>query len=220
MLVLGDAHADDPERRESLLSAYRATDADAALQVGDLLYYDLPAPTWFVAGNNEDFDVVDALRRGDATLTDVERPILLASTAADVAGLRVAGLSGNYAPTRYDDSREELTGGRRRHFVRSEVERAKSLSDVDVFLAHEAPHGLLRVGGGRDPGCAAVDEILRSVEPDLFLVGHHHRHAEATVEGTRVVSLDPVWEAYYTLDPETLELERHPHSDEAGDADR
>lgn len=213
MLVLGDAHADDPDRRESLRAAYRATDEDVALQVGDLLYYDLPAPTWFVAGNNENFDVIDALRRGDAALSTAERPHLLASTADEVAGLRVAGLSGNYAPTKYDDSRAELTGGRRRHFVRSEVERAKSLSDVDVFLCHEAPHGLLTVGGGRDPGCAAVDEILRAVEPELCLVGHHHRHAEATFGDIRVVSLVPVWEGYYTLDAETLELDRHPAPD-------
>ena len=213
MLVLGDAHSDDPERRAALLAAYRAADPDLALQVGDLLCYDLPAPTWFVAGNNENFDVIDALRRGDATVTAAERPRLLASTAAEVNGLRVAGLSGNFAPTKYDCSRDELTGDRRRHFVRSDVERAKSLSDVDVFLTHEAPHGLLRVGGGRDPGCTAVDEILRAVEPDLCLVGHHHRHVEGAFGPTRVVSLAPVWEGYYTLDPETLELGRHERPD-------
>ena len=213
MLVLGDAHADNPERRGALLAAYRAADPDAALQLGDLLYYDLPAPTWFVAGNNEDFDVIDALRRGDATLTSAERPRLLASTAAEVCGLRVAGLSGNYAPTRYERSRDELAGDRRRHFVRSEVERAKSLADVDVFLSHEAPHGLMRVDGGRDPGCTAVDEILRAVEPDLCLVGHHHRHADGTFGPTRVVSLAPAWSGYYTLDPATLELDRHPRPD-------
>ena len=213
MLVLGDAHADDPDNRDALLDAYDAVDPDVALQVGDLLCYDLPAPTWFVAGNNEDFDVIDALRRGDASLTAAERPRLLTSTVAEVAGLRVAGLSGNFAPSRYDRARDELSGDRRRHFVRSEVERAKSLSDVDVFLSHEAPHGILRVAGGRDPGVRAVDEILRAVEPSLCLVGHNHRHAEGRMGNTRVVSLAPAWEGYYTLDPETLELDRHERPD-------
>ncbi len=213
MLVLGDAHADDPDNREALFAAYDAVDPDAALQVGDLLCYDLPAPTWFVAGNNEEFDVIDALRRGDASLTAAERPHLLASTVAEVEGLRVAGLSGNFAPTKYERSREELSGERRRHFVQSEVERAKSLSDVDVFLSHEAPHGILRVDGGRDPGVRAVDEILDAVEPDLCLVGHSHRHAEGWFGDVRVVSLAPVWESYYTLDPATLELDRHPRPD-------
>jgi len=59
MLVLGDAHADSPERREALLAAYRATDESVTLQLGDLMYYDLPVQTYFIAGNNEDFDVID-----------------------------------------------------------------------------------------------------------------------------------------------------------------
>lgn len=156
ILVLGDAHADDPENRRALFAAYEAADADVALQVGDLGWYDVPIPTWFVAGNNDDQDVVDALRRGDASLSRVgagggsersTRPRLLSSTAVTVRGLRVTGLSGNYSPTRYEKSREELVGGRRRHFVRDEVERAAALSDVDVFLAHEAPHGLVRADG-------------------------------------------------------------------------
>src|SRR6056297_1996248 len=100
MLVLGDAHADDPANRRALLAAYEAAGDDVALQAGDLLTYDLPVPTWFVAGNNEDFDVVDRLREGDES--DTENAHLLASDAVTVAGLRVAGLSGNYAPTRYE----------------------------------------------------------------------------------------------------------------------
>ncbi|RBI63662.1 metallophosphoesterase [halophilic archaeon] len=202
MLVLGDAHANDPENRRALLAAYAAADADAAVQVGDLLHYDLPVPTWFVAGNNEDFDVVEALRRGE-TVEDVHNAHLLASTAVDLQGVRVAGLSGNFAPTKYDQPRDDLSGDRRRHFVRGDVERAKRL-DVDVFLTHEAPHGLLYYG--YDPGCEPVDEILAAVDPELCLVGHHHRHAEATVGDTRVVSLAPAWERYYALDPDTLAL--------------
>ena len=208
MLVLGDAHADDPDNRDALLAVYRDADAEVALQVGDLGYYDLPSPTWFVAGNNEDFDVVEALRRGDASLYGERNLHLLASTADEVAGLTVAGLSGNYAPTWYDRTRDELVGDRRRHFVRDDVEQALALDDVDVFLAHEAPHGLLDLG--YDPGCNPIDELRSSLSPDLFLVGHSHRHAEATLDGVRVVSLAPAWRSYYTLDPGTLALERHP----------
>lgn len=211
-LVLGDAHADDLDNRRALMAAYRETDPDAALQVGDLLHYDLPAPTYFVAGNNENFDVIDSIRRGDAPLTDATRPNLLASTAVELDGLRVAGLSGNYAPTKFDRSRDELSGDRRRHFTREDVERALALSDADIFLTHEAPHGLLRIGG-RDPGCEHVDAVLDELSPDLCLVGHHHRHAETTVGETRIVSLAPVWEGYYVLDPETLELDRHSRPD-------
>ncbi len=206
MLVLGDAHADDADERAALLAAYEAADADAALQVGDLGWYDLPVETWFVAGNNEDLDVVDALRAGEA-VSGVRNAHLLASTATEVAGLRVAGLSGNYAPTQYDRPREDLAGDRRRHFVREDVERLAALGDVDVLLTHEAPTGLLYYG--YDPGCEHVTDLLDATDPDLCLVGHHHRHREAEIRGCRVVSLAPVWEHYYTLDPDDLTLVAH-----------
>jgi len=209
MLVLGDAHASDPENRRALAAAYRESDADAALHVGDLEHYDLPIPTWFVAGNNEDFDAIEGLR-GNETLdrwtdksTAQANANLLASSSAEVEGLRVAGLSGNYAPTQYEKPRSELTGDRRRHFVREDVKRAKRLEDVDVLLAHEAPRALL---GGL--GCEKIDEVIEAVGPDLCLTGHHHRHAEGALSEAQLVGLAPVWESYYRLDPETLALDR------------
>ena len=205
MLVLGDAHADDPDNRRALLAAYRDSRAEVALQLGDLLFYDLPVPTYFIGGNNEDFDVIDALRAGeDPEGATVRNATLLASTVTDVGGLRVAGLSGNYAPTKYDESRADLEGERRRHFVREDVERLKQVEDVDVLLTHEAPRGLIYYG--YDAGCERIDELLDALEPDLCLVGHHERHAEVEYGDTRVVSLAPAWERYYELDPETLAL--------------
>ncbi|WP_137288979.1 metallophosphoesterase family protein [Natronorubrum halophilum] len=208
MLVLGDAHATEPDRRETLLELYRSLEPDRVIQLGDLEYYDLPAPTWFVAGNNEDFDVIEALRAGDRP-PETDNVHLLASTAATVGGRRVAGLSGNYAPTKYDLPRAELEGERRRHFTHEDVERAAELSDVDVLLTHEAPTGLLSYG--YDPGCEHIDGLLEALSPSLCLVGHHHRHREAEIGGTSVVSLAPAWERYYTLDPKTLALEAHDH---------
>jgi Icc-related predicted phosphoesterase len=208
MLVLGDAHADDPANRQALLHAYDAAEESCALQAGDLMYYDLPYRTYFVAGNNEDFDVIDALRRGDRSLTGKDRPQLLASTVAEIEGLRAAGLSGNYAPTRYGKSRDELRGDRRRHFTHEDVERALRLTDIDVFLAHEAPHGLVS-NADYEVGNRYVDTIIEELSPALCLVGHHHRHAESTIRETRVVSLAPVWESYYRLDPATLSLVRY-----------
>ncbi len=208
MLVLGDAHATTADRRQSLFAAYRASDADVALQAGDLMYYDLPLPTYFIGGNNEDFDVVEALRHGRVESDDVSNAILLHSTVETVDGLRVAGLSGNYAPSRFERSRSELSDERRRHFVRDDVERAKRLDDVDVFIAHEAPHGL-PVTEEYDVGCEHIDDVLETLEPELCLVGHHHEHAESEFGPTRVVSLAPAWESYYELEPETLSLSRY-----------
>lgn len=208
MLVLGDAHADDPANREALLAAYDAADADLALQLGDLLHYDLPDPTWFIAGNNEDLDVIEALRHGESP-TGVSNANLLASTAVELEGRRIAGLSGNHAPTQYGKSRDDLPPARRRHFVRDDVERAKQLDDVDVLLVHEAPHGM-GFEEEYDVGCTHIDELVEAVEPALCLVGHHHEHVEGRFGETRVVGLEPVWESYYELDSETFDLERYP----------
>ncbi|WP_458206937.1 metallophosphoesterase family protein [Haladaptatus sp. NG-SE-30] len=205
MLVLGDAHAADPDNRRALFAAYREADADVALQLGDLMYYDLPTPTWFIAGNNEDFDVIAALRNGLISNSNVRDAHLLASTAVELEGLRVAGLSGNYAPTQYDRPRANLIGDRRRHFTHEDVERAMALESVDVLLTHEAPHGL-PVSEEYDVGCGYIDDLISTLEPDLCLVGHHHQHTETTFGTTRVVSLAPTWERYYILDPDSLSL--------------
>jgi Icc-related predicted phosphoesterase len=205
MLVLGDAHADDPDNRRALFAAYRNSGADVALQLGDLLYYDLPIPTYFIGGNNEDFDVIEALRHGRVESTRVTNAFLLAGETVGIDGLRVAGLSGNYAPTQFERPRPNLHGERRRHFVREDVEAAKQLDDVDVLLTHEAPNGL-PVSESYDVGCEYIDELLDALEPKLCLVGHHHEHAEGSYGDTRVVSLAPVWERYYHLDTTTLEL--------------
>jgi len=204
MLVLGDAHAADPENRAALLAAYDDADADVAIQLGDLEWYDLPVPTWFIAGNNEDFEVTEAMRAGE-TPPGVTNAHLLASTATEIEGLRIGGLSGNFAPTRYDRARSDLVGERRRHFTHEDVERLAELEDIDLLLTHEAPNGLLSYG--YDPGCDHVDDLIATLDPDLVLVGHHHSHHETTVHGTRVVGLAPAWQCYYLLDPVDLTLQ-------------
>ncbi|MFB6283446.1 MAG: metallophosphoesterase [Halobacteria archaeon] len=208
MLLLGDAHAEEREKKEKLLNCYHESDEGLALQVGDLGYYEPPKPTWFIAGNNEDFDVIDRLReervkKGNGGLDNLH----LVSEPIEIEGLSVAGISGNYAPNYYGKSRDELVGDRRRHFVEKEVERAKSFDDVDVFLSHQPPHGVL-VKGGYDVGVRPVDEILDAVEPRLCLTGHHHTHKEALFGRTRVVSLAPTWEAYYEMGSD-LRIEKY-----------
>ncbi|MFB6360449.1 MAG: metallophosphoesterase, partial [Halobacteriales archaeon] len=114
-----------------------------------------------------------------------------------------------FAPTQFEKSRDDLAPARRRHFVKADVERAKALTDVDVFLTHESPHGM-GFEEDYDVGCVHIDEILEAVEPHLCVIGHHHDHVEGRFGRTRVIGLDPVWESYYELDPQTLDLHRYP----------
>jgi len=57
-----------------------------------------------------------------------------ASEAAAVGGRRVAGPSGTYCPTKHDCSRAELSGARRRRFVRADIEHATELAAVKPDL--------------------------------------------------------------------------------------
>lgn len=207
MLVLGDAHANTPDRRRALLSAYEAADPDVALQLGDLFYYDLPVETYFIGGNNEDFDAIDALRHGRIRSSAVENARLLDGETVDLRGLTIGGLSGNFAPTQYEKPRSALRGDRRRHFVREDVERLKQARDVEVLLTHEAPHGTA-VREEYAVGCRPIDDLLDALDPELCLVGHHHQHTDTQVGSTRVLTVAPAWESYYDLDPETLEVVR------------
>lgn len=205
ILVLGDAHAGSPQRRHRLFAAYRDAEADVAVQAGDLEYYDLPMPTYFVGGNNENFDVIAALRHGRVESSTVSNAHLLDSSVAEICGVRVAGITGNYAPSRFSRSRSALEGERRRHFVEGDIERACDLEEVDVLVTHEAPHGL-PVSEDYDVGCSHIDTVLEALEPKLCLVGHHHQHAESTFGPTTVISLAPAWERYYLLDPTDLSV--------------
>lgn len=208
MLVLGDAHANTLDRRQALERVYEAVDPDVVLQLGDLFFYDLPVETYFIAGNNEDFDVIDALRHGRVRSRHVKKARLLDSRAVELDGLTIAGLSGNFAPTQYDKPRSALSGDRRRHFVRADVQRLKRVGDVDVLLTHEAPHGTT-VREEYSVGCGPIDELLDALDPDLCLVGHHHQYTANQIGDTRVVTLAPAWDEYYELDPDTLALARH-----------
>jgi Icc-related predicted phosphoesterase len=212
MLVLGDAHANTPDRRRTLLGIYEAAAGDVVLQLGDLFYYDLPVETYFIAGNNEDFDVIDALRHGRIRSSAVSNARLLDSRTVDLAGLTIGGLSGNYAPTQYDKPRSALRGDRRRHFVREDVEALKRVGDLDVLLTHEAPHGTA-VQEEYSVGCRPIDELIEVLDPDLALIGHHHQHTVTTIDGTTVVTAAPAWESYYELDPDSLAVKRFDTAD-------
>jgi Icc-related predicted phosphoesterase len=142
--------------------------------------------------------------------------------AADIDGIRVAGLGGTFAPTLYDTPAADLPhprkatakatvlADRRRHFVRQEVEACKALNDVDVFLTHEAPRPYFAGDGPRrnDAGKAPVNEVLAALKPRLHLFGHHHRFTEQERQGVRSIGLDLVSRSYLLIDGRTLEYEQ------------
>ena len=183
------------------------------LSVGDVAdaegrYESFAAPLHFIKGNNEGFD---ALAGGQLPANLYYLPN---GTLRTVAGVRMAGLGGTFAPTWFDTPASDLPHPRkgtrkateladkRRHFVREEVAACKAMERVDVFMSHEAPRPY-RVGR-MDAGKTPVNEVLAAVRPRLHLFGHHHRFSEQEPQGVRSVGLDLVSKSYLIVNAETF----------------
>src|SRR5688572_17988098 len=157
--ALGDIHGDFPSATRIM---ERHPEVPFWVCVGDVAdaggrYEPFPAPLYWIKGNNENFDLIAAgdLPRGLHYIPN--------GTLLTLGDLRIAGLGGTHAPTMYDRPAADLPhpqkstakatelADRRRHFVREEVDACKALTDVDVFLSHEAPRPF-RVHGGIDAG--------------------------------------------------------------------
>ncbi len=210
--ALGDIHGDFASVRRIMR---RHPEIPFWLCVGDVAdaegrYESLDAPIYWIKGNNENFDRIAS---GDLP---AGLHHLANGTVQTVSGLRVAGLGGTFAPTMYDLPAAELPhpkkgsakatelADRRRHFVRGEVEACTRLKNIDVLLTHEAPRPF-RTARGNDAGKTPVNEILGAMKPRLHLFGHHHRFAEAQVQGVRSVCLDLVSASYLLVEAPSLE---------------
>jgi Icc-related predicted phosphoesterase len=196
------------------------------LCVGDVAdahgrYEALPAPLYWIKGNNENFDVLCG--PGECA-AGVEPPPYIDTYIPnghliELEGLRIAGLGGTFAPTMYEMPAAELPhpkkssakatelADRRRHFVREEVDACKLLEQIDIFLSHEAPRPF-RVHRGIDAGKTPINEILSAMKPRLHLFGHHHRFTESVVLGLPSVCLDLISASYLLVDATTLDYER------------
>jgi uncharacterized protein len=212
--AFGDIHGDFAAVRQIML---RHPEVRCWVSVGDVAdeagrYEPVPAPLYWIKGNNENFDAIAAGRLPEAHryLPDAEPQMI------DL--VRVVGLGGTFAPTSYDTPAADLphpqkgtarataAADKRRHFVRADVERCKALRNIDLLLTHEAPRPF-RVGR-LDAGRTQINEVLAAVRPRLHLFGHHHRFAERETEDVRSVGLDPASMSYLLIDEISFEYER------------
>src|SRR3954470_2460114 len=205
--AIADIHGNFDAMRRAI---ERHPDVPFWLCVGDVAsrtgaYPEPAAPVYWIKGNNEDFDTIAAWEAGAPQPRNLH--YIRNGTAASVGTISVAGLGGTFAPTWYETPASALphvraADDKRRHFVREEVEACKRLRDVDILLTHEAPRPF-RVKGN-DAGKTPINEILAAMKPRLHLFGHHHRFAEAEVQGVRSVCLDVVGHTYLLVDVPAL----------------
>jgi uncharacterized protein len=197
----------------------RHPDVPFWVSVGDIAdddgrYEAFDAPVYWIKGNNENFDAI-AGGQLPASLHHLENGRL-----AEIEGIRVAGLGGTFAPTWYQTRATELPhpvkgtaratalADKRRHFVKEEVDRCRAMTDVDLFLSHEAARPF-RVRGGRGPdaGKTPINEVLAAMRPRLHLFGHHHELTVQVRQDVPSVGLDLVERSYLLIDSGTFEYQ-------------
>jgi hypothetical protein len=224
--ALGDIHGAF-ESVDTIMT--RHGDVPLWVCVGDVAsndgeYFTPPAPLYFIKGNNEDFDVIAAAAAGRPPAPTLH--YLSNGTLHRVGPWRVAALGGTFAPSWYNSSASALPPSRgrkssaqslklgksrddkRRHFVRDEVVACKALTNIDLFMTHEAPRPFYPAGRRIDAGKTVLNDVLAAIKPRLHLFGHHHEFTDSMRHGVRSIGLDVVTKSYLLIDVETFKTER------------
>ena len=207
----------------------RHADVPLWVSVGDVAsnegeYFAPAAPLYFIKGNNEDFDVIAAAMKGQAPAATLH---YLSNGGPHLVGAwRVAALGGTFAPSWYNTPTSALppSKGRkasaaslklgksrddkRRHFVRDEVLVCKALTNIDLFMTHEAPRPFYPAGRRIDAGKTVLNDVLAAMKPRLHLFGHHHEFTDSVRQGVRSIGLDVVTNSYLLVDARTFKTER------------
>ena len=220
--VVGDVHGNFTALAQILA---RHPDIPFWLCVGDLAStggsYPAPAaPLYWIKGNNEAFDRVDAFRDGTDVIANLH--YIPNGTRVQAGPISVAGVGGTFAPTWYDTPATELprraTDDKRRHFVREEVDACKALGRVDVLLTHEAPKPFWVTLPSsstpskkwrRDVGKVPIAEVADALQPRLHCFGHHHVSAAFERSGIPTVCVDRVSRGYLLVEAESFAWEAH-----------
>jgi hypothetical protein len=224
--ALGDIHGAFDTVQDIMA---RHPDVPLWVQVGDIAsneggYFNPLRPLYWIKGNNEDFDVIAMAIAGQPPAAGLH--YLPNGGVYPVGPWRVAALGGTFAPSWYHSPVSMLPPSRgrrlsntslklgksrddkRRHFVRDEVLACKRLTEIDVFLTHEAPRPFYPAGKRIDTGKTVINEVLTAMRPRLHLFGHHHEFTDSVRQGVRSIGLDLVNRSYLLIDAETLKCER------------
>jgi uncharacterized protein len=218
--VIGDVHGNFAALSRILT---RHPEVPFWLCVGDVASttgaYPTPsAPFYWIKGNNEAFDRIEALVAGRDAIGNFHH--IANGTSVCIEGVTVAGVGGTFAPTWYDTPASQLPkrpkDDKRRHFVREEIDACKTVGPVDVLLTHEAPKPFwIELPSStapsrrwrRDVGKVPIAELADALQPRLHCFGHHHVHAAFTRAGIPTVCVDRVNRGYLLVDRATFAWE-------------
>jgi Icc-related predicted phosphoesterase len=213
--ILGDMHGYLPSGEvmcvDYAVQLTATLPVEAFLQVGDMCHYrSFARPVYWIIGNNDWPDVVRQVESGERPLQNLHnlKTGEVVTLRHGTEEVRIAGLNGAF-----DDLYYALEDGPQRpvesraYFLRSDVEKALALRQVDIFLAHGCPAGL---GYGREPDYSvpAIRQILDAVQPRFMFCGHAHLFKETRTASSTVYALNQLKDEYYILDTNSGNLER------------
>jgi predicted phosphodiesterase len=201
VLAVGDVEAfrraDDHRRK----AAKRAMPAEFAEYADGTRR--MKRPLYFIAGNNEDFEALHQAPEGCELAPNVH--YLGRAGMKQVRGLRIGYLSGIHAPRFFDQPLRRPssldTAKQAGYFRAPEVERVSGLRDLDLFLVHEWPRGIVQ--RARDEGLSSgrplpsywignpiTRRLVDTLRPRWVLCGHSHKGFAVSLggEGGRPVS--------------------------------
>lgn len=160
----------------------------------------VPVKTYFVNGNNEDFNFLSSVRlSGDLEI--IKNLFYIPNGNAvkiNIGGeqLIVAGIGGKYDPEHFNYKEAD------RYYTKSEIdgllryaEENKENEDksIDIFISHDAPEGVLIEDNDKNryyPKAAGLRDLILKIKPQMVFFGHHHGICKSEIEGIPVYGLN------------------------------
>lgn len=186
-------------------------DVVAWVQVGDLgienkEYPVFPKPLYFISGNHDNYDEIEKLHATPEYARSKNLYHIPNGCVYPIENLNFAALGGNYSPKYFYRTRADQKGLRRRHYVEAEVEACKALTNVQIFLTHEAADPY--VVKGRNAGRPEISEILKVIKPSYYFFGHHHYFGKYEYEKIESYGLNFGAQDIILMDTLTLKVKK------------
>lgn len=166
-----------------------------------------PVKTYFINGNNEDFDFLDAVKlSGDFEILgnlfylpngSVNEIKIDCRHGGKIENLTVAGIGGKYDPEYFRHKNAN------RYYTEYEVDnlinyRKTNLDkQIDIFISHDAPEDVLIEDNNKNryyPESIGLRKLILKIMPKLVFFGHHHGICNSEIDKVPVCGLNVLGE--------------------------
>ncbi len=185
-VIVGDLHG-DKKSMESIIEIERP---QFVLQTGDQLDYNSQlCPIYYITGDDENADVLENYVIPNEEYMNMY--CMMNGVRERLDGVTIGGLSGLSFDTLCDFDVESYE-----IFEEDDIKICKSsLIDVDIFLSHESPSGIVDKFGSD-----LVRDLISVIQPRFSFSSHLHTYNRIKWGRTTMVMLPLAQCGYYVLD--------------------